>query len=133
MGLPARTDVHKTVRSSRKTNHTTKRKRTQHQPLETMGAVNQETTATGHDDGDDDSQIHQPRQTHLAVQDATLVDPSKLTALSPEVVSCLLEAIEKRTNGWTEMDRWICLTPWDSLRSIVSHQSSSSLSSSFLL
>jgi hypothetical protein len=50
-----------------------------------MGAVNPETTV----DDDDNSQIHQPRQTHLAVQDATLVDPSKLTALSPEVVSRL--------------------------------------------
>ena len=30
---------------------------------------------------------HQPKQTHLAVQDATAVDPAKLTALTPEVVS----------------------------------------------
>lgn len=28
-----------------------------------------------------------PEQSHLAVQDASTVDPSKLTALSPEVVS----------------------------------------------
>jgi hypothetical protein len=47
-----------------------------------MGADNKEA-----DDGSSSSQIHQPKQTHLAVQDATLVDPSKLTALSPEVVS----------------------------------------------
>jgi hypothetical protein len=46
-----------------------------------MGADNNEA-----EDGSS-SQIHQPKQTHLAVQDATQVDPTKLTALSPEVVS----------------------------------------------
>jgi hypothetical protein len=62
-----------------------------------MGAVNPETTV----DDDDNSQIHQPRQTHLAVQDATLVDPSKLTALSPEVVSYCVRGWKRsrRTNG----------------------------------
>jgi hypothetical protein len=35
-------------------------------------------------DTDDD---HQPKQPHLAKQDAATVDPSKLTALTPEVVS----------------------------------------------
>jgi hypothetical protein len=29
-----------------------------------------------------------PTQPHLAKQDATAVDPTKLTALSPEVVRC---------------------------------------------
>jgi len=31
-----------------------------------------------------------PTQPHLSKQDATAVDPSKLTALTPEVVRCML-------------------------------------------
>lgn len=40
--------------------------------------------------------IHQPKQPHLAKQDATTVDPTKLTALSPEVVGdcwCFLRCL----------------------------------------
>lgn len=39
---------------------------------------------SGTDESDSSHQISQP---HLAKQDASTVDPSKLTALSPEVVS----------------------------------------------
>lgn len=34
--------------------------------------------------------MHHPTQPHLAKQDASTVDPSKLTALSPEVVCSVL-------------------------------------------
>ena len=37
--------------------------------------------------GEEEAEDHQgPTQPHLAKQDATTVDPSKLTALTPEVV-----------------------------------------------
>jgi hypothetical protein len=35
---------------------------------------------------DDDDHHEQPKQPHLATQDASAVDPAKLTALTPEVV-----------------------------------------------
>jgi len=51
-------------------------------------------TAKSSEGEDAEVQQHQqPKQPHLAVQDASSVDPTKLTALTPEVVSLL----EKRT------------------------------------
>jgi len=42
------------------------------------------------EDAAEEAELHQqPKQPHLAVQDASTVDPSKLTALSPEVVGYL--------------------------------------------
>lgn len=38
---------------------------------------------------------HAPKQPHLAKQDASTVDPAKLTALTPEVVSLHLLALLK--------------------------------------
>ena len=36
---------------------------------------------------DEIEEHHAPKQPHLATQDASTVDPTKLTALTPEVVS----------------------------------------------
>ena len=40
---------------------------------------------------EDDDHHEQPKQPHLATQDASSVDPTKLTALTPEVVRIEIE------------------------------------------
>ena len=51
---------------------------------------------------EDDDHHEQPKQPHLAKQDASTVDPAKLTALTPEVVRTL-----PKTMGPDEMLLWL--------------------------
>ena len=53
--------------------------------------------------------LQQPKQPHLSKQDASTVDPTKLTALSPEVVSLIVVEIAA-TNDVCLLDRIQTLT-----------------------
>ena len=49
--------------------------------------IDEKIIMTANTDNDTSDDHQHPKQPHLAKQDASLVDPSKLTALTPEVVS----------------------------------------------